>query len=171
MAANQLLHGAGGTLLYGKDGTLLYGTPVTMSASIVVSWVDGNDCDLCAFYTHRPDSKVGWSYGSEIANTGDGFSATWGGDNTSGGPETLALAYSGAVRIGGRRFEIHLNWYNTGADHSGGDATITATDASGATFSYTFAPSHSKQKAANAGSPGVAIVFNYDGTISGIVAA
>lgn len=171
MAANEILRGRAGFPIYGRNGTLLYGTAVAATVSITVSWVDGDDLDLCAFFSHRSGAKVGYSYGSEIANTGDGFSATWGGDNTQGGPETINLAYSGASGIAGRRFEIHLNWYNTGDGHSGGPATVTATDASGATLEYTLTPASTKHKAANEGNPGVALVLNYDGSLRGIEAA
>lgn len=139
-----------------------------MSVSIVVSWQDGNDLDICAFYSHRPDAKMGYSYSSNVADAGDGFTASWGGDNTSGGPETLSLSYSGQHGIADKSFEIHLNWYNTGDGHSGGNATIRATDATGQTFYRTASAAHTKHKAAQAGNPGVVITFNNDGTISGI---
>ena len=171
MAEGEILHGGGGVPLHGAQGTVLYATPITMAVSVTVAWADGNDLDICAFYSHRPGAKMGYSYTSNVADDGDGFTASWGGDNTSGGPETLSLAYTGARGIAGRRFEIHLNWYSAGEGHSGGDATVTATDAQGNTYSYTIMPAHTKSKAAGAGNPGVAIVFNRDGTIRGIEAA
>ena len=171
MAEGDILHGGGGFPLYGAQGTILYATPITMAVSVTVAWADGNDLDICAFYSHRPGAKMGYSYQSAVADDGDGFSASWGGDNTSGGPETLTLAYTGPSGIAGRRFEIHLNWYNPGEGHSGGDATVTATDAKGNSYSYTIMPAHTKNKAAGSGNPGCALVFERDGSLRGIEAA
>jgi hypothetical protein len=171
MAYNEILHGKSNHPLYGRNGTILYSAPITMSVSVTVSWQDGNDLDTCAFYSHRPSNKMGFSYPYSIADTGDGFSATHGGDNTTGGPEVMSLAYSGPHGIAGKRFEVHVNWYNSGEGHSGGNAVITATDAEGNTFSRTISPAHTKSTAAQAGNPGCAIVFNRDGTIREIVAA
>ena len=173
MAEGEILHGGGGVPLHGAQGTVLYATPITMAVSVTVAWADGNDLDICAFYSHNQGRKVGWSYatGGEVYDLGDGFKVSWSGDNTQGGPETISLSYNGYNGLAGKRFEIHLNWYNPGEGHSGGDATVTATDAKGNTYSYTIMPAHTKNKAAGAGNPGVAIVFNRDGTIRGIEAA
>ena len=156
--------------LHGKNGTLLYATAVSMSCSIVISWTGGTDIDVCSFYSHYPSASVGWSHGGSI-DTGDGFTASWAGDNTSGGPENITLAYQGARGIAGKSFEIHANWYSTGSDSGGGDVTVTTTDGSGNVKSMTFTPAHTKHKAAQPGNPGVRIIFNYDGTVKSITAA
>lgn len=169
MALDQILRGRTQYPLYGKNGTLLYSTAVSMTCAIVISWTGGSDVDICGFFSHYPDAQVGWSHGASI-DCGDGFSASWGGDNTSGGPETVDLAYSGNAGISGKSFEIHANWYSTGSG-SGGPATVTATDSAGNTKSYTISPSSSTHKAATPSNPGVRINFNNDGTLKSITAA
>lgn len=159
--------------LYGRNGTILYQTAVSMSCNIVISWSGGSDVDICAFFSHYPGATIGYNHGSEI-NAGDGFTAQWtSGDNTSGGPETISLAYSGLRGIGGKSFEIHTNWYSVGSGDqtSGGPATITATDAKGTTKTLTITPATSKGRAATAADPGVRINFNTDGTIQSITSA
>ena len=174
MAVGEILRGNRWTALplYGKNGTLLYQTAVSMTCSIVISWSGGNDVDICAFYTHHPGAKIGYSYDNSIT-VGDGFTAQWtSGDNTSGGPETVSLAYSGASGIGGKSFEIHTNWYSVGNDQaSGGNATVTATDAKGATKTFTIMPAANKGTAATASDPGCRINFKPDGTIKSITLA
>lgn len=176
MANGQIVRGKPGIPLYGKNGTLLYQTPFSMSCSIVISWSGGKDVDICAFYSHYSSASMGYSHGNSI-DVGDGFTASWGGDNTSGGPETVSLAYSGSNSLGGKSFEIHANWFSVGTDDQGnqlsggGPATVTATDAKGTTKSFTIMPATSKGRAATAADPGVRINFNNDGTIKEIVAA
>lgn len=175
MATGEILHGASGMPLYGKNGTILYSTPITMSVNVVISWSGGKDVDICAFYSHGGGS-VGFSHGSSI-NVGDGFTANWSGDNTSGGPETISLSYSGSNGLKDKSFEIHANWYSVGTDSDGnelsggGPATVTATDSKGKSLSFTIMPGTSKRRAAQAGDPGVRINFNFDGTIKNITAS
>ena len=176
MADGEVLRGKPGLPLYGKNGTILYRTAISMTCNIVISWTGGRDVDICAFYTHHPGASMGYGHDSTIT-VGDGFTASWGGDNTSGGPETVSLAYSGSNGIGGKSFEIHANWYSVGTDGEGneqtggGPATVTATDAQGNTKSYTIMPATSKGRAAQSGDPGVRINFNNDGTLKSITAA
>lgn len=174
MADGEILRGNRWTALplHGKNGTLLYATAVSMSCNITISWENGNDVDICAFYTHHPGATIGYNHGSEI-NVGDGFTAQWtSGDNTSGGPETVSLAYSGSSSTGGKSFEIHTNWYSVGKDQaSGGNVTVTATDARGTTKAFTLMPATSKGRAATASDPGARINFNPDGTIKSITLA
>ena len=173
MADGEILRGNRWTALplHGKNGTLLYATAVSMSCSIVISWTGGTDIDVCSFYSHFPSASVGWSHGDSI-NTGDGFIANWAGDNTSGGPENITLAYQGSSGIGGKSFEIHTNWYSVGKDQaSGGNATVTLTDARGTTKAFTLMPATSKGRAATASDPGARINFNPDGTIKSITLA
>lgn len=176
MATGEILRGASGLPVYGKNGTLLYSTPITMAISVVISWSGGKDVDICAFYSHGGGS-VGYSHDSTI-DVGDGFTANWtSGDNTSGGPETVSLAYSGSRGLKGKSFEIHANWYSVGTDSDGnelsggGPATVTATDSKGTSRSFTIMPGTSKHRAAQAGDPGVRINFNNDGTLKDITAA
>lgn len=175
MATGQILRGASGLPLYGKNGTLLYATPMTMAVSIVISWTGGKDVDICAFYSHG-GGQLGYGHDASI-DVGDGFTASWGGDNTSGGPENVSLAYSGSLGLKGKSFEIHANWYSVGTDSEGneesggGPATVTATDAKGNVKSFTIMPATSKHRAAQAGDPGVRINFNNDGTLKDITAA
>ena len=164
-----IVGGRAGFPLYGRRGTLLYRTTLSMSCAIEVSWTGGSDIDICGFYTHYPSASVGWTHGSSI-NTGDGFTASWSGDNTSGGPENVSLAYSGTRGLADRSFEIHANWYSTGSG-SGGDVTVKATDANGTVKTLTFTPAHTKSKAAQPGDPGVRINFNFDGTLKNITSA
>ena len=176
MADGEVLFGKPGLPIYGKNGTILYRTQITMSCSIVISWTGGNDVDICAFYSHNATQSIGYEHAGSI-NLGDGFTATWGGDNTSGGPETVNLAYSGSQGLGDKSFEIHANWYSVGTDSEGneqsggGPATVTATDAKGNAKTYTIMPATSKRRAAQSGDPGVRINFKNDGTIKEIVAA
>jgi len=175
VANGEILRGNRWTALplYGRNGTILYQTAVSMSCNIVISWSGGSDVDICAFFSHYPSATIGYNHGSEI-NVGDGFTAQWtSGDNTSGGPETVSLAYSGLRGIGGKSFEIHTNWYSVGSGDqtSGGPATITATDANGTTKTLTITPATSKGRAATAADPGVRINFNTDGTIKSITSA
>lgn len=172
----MILRGAAGHPLYGKDGTILFSTPITMSINVVISWSGGKDLDICAFYSHGGGS-VGFGHDSSI-EVGDGFTASHGGDNTSGGPETVSLAYSGSNGLKGKSFEIHANWYSVGKDSDGnelpgggGPATVTATDSEGTSKSYTITPGTSKGRGAQPGDPGVRINFNNDGTIKDITAA
>lgn len=165
--AGELLHGAAGLPLYGKNGTLLYKTPVGMSCSIVISWSGGDDLDICAYYTHNSGQQMGFSHGSDI-DLGDGFTGHWSGDNTSGGPERVDLAYSGTQGLAGKSFDIRTNWYRTGEGKAGGPATVTATDSKGHSFSYTLTASTSEGRGANTGDPGVRIYFNFDGSIKEI---
>lgn len=176
MATGEILRGASGLPVYGKNGTILYSTPITMSISVVISWSGGKDVDICAFYSHGGGS-VGYGHDSSI-NVGDGFTANWtSGDNTSGGPETVSLAYSGSRGLKGKSFEIHANWYSVGTDSDGnelsggGPATVTATDSKGTSWSFTIMPGTSKHRAAQAGDPGVRVNFNNDGTLKDITAA
>lgn len=177
MAEGQVLRGGGGLPLYGKDGTLLYASPVSMSVSIVISWEGGKDVDIYAKFD-AVDGAVGYSHcenGATISS--NGFSIHWSGDNTSGGPETVDIAYSGSrSSLADVHFEIHANWYSVGTDaegnemSGGGAATITATDSSGNVKSFTLMPGTSKGRAANAGDPGARLNFNSNGTLKSITA-
>ena len=178
MADGEILRGNRWTALplHGKNGTLLYATAVSMSCNITISWENGNDVDICAFYTHNASLSMGYGHSSssegDSINLGDGFTATWGGDNTSGGPENITLAYQGSSGIGGKSFEIHANWYSVGKDQaSGGNVTVTATDARGTTKAFTLMPATSKGRAATASDPGARVNFNPDGTIKSITLA
>lgn len=176
MAENEILRGKPGLPLYGKKGTILYATPVEMSCNIVISWDGGKDVDICAYYTHYPDVTMGFGHGTEIDDE-KGFTGSWSGDNTSGGPENVSIAYSGAQGLKGKSFEIHANWYRVGTNEDGeeesggGNATVKATDAKGNEKSFTLMPGTNKGKAATAGDPGCRINFNNDGTIKDITAA
>ena len=173
MATGQVLCGRAGLPLYGKNGTILYDQPVSMSVDIVISWSGGKDVDICACYD-VVGGTIGYSHGSEIS--GNGFTANWtSGDNTSGGPETVHLAYSGnRSSLADVHFDIHANWYSVGTDSDGnelsggGPATVTATDSKGTTKSFTIMPSTSKHRAATTGDPGVRINFNTNGTLKSI---
>lgn len=148
-----------------------------MSCHIVISWEGGSDVDICAFYTHYPSVTVGYARGNSSINDGNGLTAVWGGDNTTGGPETIDLAYSGWESLLGKSFEIHANWFSVGHDSEGneqsggGPATITATDQQGTTKTFTLMPATQKNNRAEPGDPGAIILFNYDGTIKQIAAA
>ncbi len=170
MANGEILRGAPGLPLYGKNGTLLYHTPVTMSCSIVISWSGGDDLDICAFYSHDSSQQMGYSHSSAI-DLGDGFTGSWSGDNTHGGPENVSIAYSGSQGLAGKSFDVRANWYNTGEGKAGGPATVTATDAKGNSFSYTLSAATSKGRGANTGDPGARIYFNFDGSIREISGA
>lgn len=172
MATGDILRGRTALPIYGKNGTLLYATPIGMTCSIVVSWTGGRDVDICGFFTHYAGAKIGYSYGAQI-DDGNGFTANWtSGDNTSGGPETVSLAYSGATGLAGKSFEIHANWFAVGEDETGGGpATVTATDAAGTTKTFTVMPGTSKGRAATPADPGCMINFNTDGTLKSITAA
>ena len=178
MSNGEILRGKPGLPLYGKNGTILYRTAISMTCNIVISWSGGKDLDICAFYTHYPSVWMGYRPVDQVnsINDGDGFTASWGGDNTTGGPETVSLAYSGSQGLGGRSFEIHANWYSTGTDDQGnelsggGPATISATDSAGNTKSFTLMPATSKRRAATAGDPGARLSFNVNGTLKSITA-
>ena len=182
MANGQVLHGKGGLPVFGKNGTILYAAQVSMAVDIVISWEGGNDVDICAFYNVAQGS-LGYShhgYGDpndDHVITDNGFFARWAGDNTSGGPETLRLEYSGnRSSLADVYFDIHANWFSVGRDaegneqSGGGPATVTATDARGTTKSFTIMPATSKGRAAQSGDPGVRINFNTNGTIKSITA-
>ena len=177
MATGDILRGKSGHPLYGKNGTILYSTPITMSINVVISWSGGKDVDICAFYSHGGGSLGYGHVDGGTIDVGDGFTASHGGDNTSGGPETVSLAYSGSKGLKGKSFEIHANWYSVGTDSDGneesggGPATVTATDSKGTSRSFTIMPGTSKHRAAQAGDPGVRINFNNDGTLKDITAA
>lgn len=173
MSTGEILHGGGGNPLFGKNGTILYAVPCTMSVSIVISWSGGKDVDICACYNVVPGT-IGFSHDSKIEE--NGFLAEWtSGDNTTGGPETIRLSYSGErSSLANVHFDVHANWYSVGSDSNGnaltggGPATVTATDANGTSLSYTIMPSSALHRAANIGDPGVRINFNANGTLKSI---
>lgn len=174
MANGQVLNGRGGLPLYGKNGTILYATIVSMSVDVVISWTGGKDVDICGCY-NVVSGSVGYSHGDSI-NAG-GFVANWDGDNTSGGPESVHLSYSGnRSSLADVYFDIHANWFSVGTDSEGneesggGPATVTATDSKGTVKTFTIMPGTSKHRAANTGDPGVRINFNTNGTIKSITA-
>ena len=176
MATGQILFGGAGRPLYGKNGTVLYAAAISMSVSIVISWSGGNDLDVCALYDCITGS-IGYGHGSSINE--DGFTANWtSGDNTSGGPETISLSYSGnRSSLSDVHFDIHANWYSVGTDSEGnelsggGTATISCTDSAGNARTATLSPGTSKGRAANTGDPGVRINFNANGTLKSITSA
>ena len=176
MTTDAIVRGRAGWPVYGKHDTLIYAAALTMSCHIVISWEGGSDVDICAFFTHYPSVMVGYAHDGYI-NDGNGLTAAWGGDNTTGGPETVDLAYSGWDSLLGKSFEIHANWYSVGTDSEGnelsggGSATITATDQRGNTKTFTLMPATNKHKKAEAGDPGAIIIFDYDGSIKQIAAA
>ena len=174
MAEGQVLRGGGGLPLYGRNGTILYAQPVSMSVSIVISWEGGKDVDIYACFD-AVSGAVGYSHGSSI--NADGFTASWSGDNTSGGPENVSIGYSGnRSSLAAVHFDVHANWYSVGTDSEGneqsggGPATITATDSAGNVKSYTLMPGTSKHRAATAGDPGARLNFNANGTLKSITA-
>lgn len=174
MATGQVLCGRAGLPLYGRNGTILYAEPVSMAVDIVISWTGGSDVDICACFDVVGGS-VGYSHGDTIS--GDGFTANWSGDNTSGGPETVRIEYSGnRSSLADVHFDIHANWFSVGTDSEGhelsggGPATVTATDAKGNTKTFTIMPGTSKHRAANTGDPGVRLNFNVNGTLKSITA-
>ena len=174
MANGQVLHGKGGLPVFGKNGTILYAAQVSMAVDIVISWEGGNDVDICAFF-NVVSGSVGYSHGDTI--DGNGFHANWSGDNTSGGPETLRIEYSGGrSSLADVCFDIHANWFSVGRDaegneqSGGGPATVTATDSKGTTKSFTIMPATSKGRAAQSGDPGVRLNFNTNGTLKSITA-
>lgn len=173
MATGQILHGGSGNPLFGKNGTILYAQPCTMAVNIIVAWSGGKDVDICACYNVVPGS-IGYSHGSKIEQ--DGFVAEWTSlDNTSGGPETVQISYSGnRSSLADVHFDVHANWYSVGTDSNGnelsggGPATVTATDAQGTSLTFTIMPATSKRRAANAGDPGVRLNFNANGTLKSL---
>ena len=175
MATGEVLRGRSGLPLYGKNGTILYAEPVTMSVDITVSWSGGKDVDICACFD-VVSGEIGFGHSSEI--NADGFVARWtSGDNTSGGPETVHIEYSGSrSSLLDVHFDVHANWYSTGTDDQGnelsggGPATISATDSAGNTKSFTLMPATSKHRAATAGDPGARLSFNVNGTLKSITA-
>lgn len=175
MAVGQVLCGRGGLPLYGKNGTLLYGSVVSMAVDIVISWTGGSDVDICALF-NVVSGSIGYSHGYTI--DGNGFHADWtSGDNTSGGPETVSISYSGnRASLADVHFDIHANWYAVGNDSQGqelsggGPATVTATDSRGTVKTFTIMPGTSKHRAANTGDPGVRLNFNSNGTLKSITA-
>lgn len=174
MANGQVLCGRAGLPLYGKNGTLLYAASVSMSVDVEISWSGGSDVDICGLY-NVVGGSVGYSHDSSI--NANGFSAAWDGDNTTGGPERVHLAYSGnRSSLADVHFDIHANWYSVGNDSEGhemsggGPATVTATDSRGTVKTFTIMPGTSKHRAANTGDPGVRINFNANGTLKSITA-
>ncbi len=174
MAVGQILRGGSRLPLYGKNGTLLYAQPVSMSVAIVISWEGGKDVDIYACFD-VVSGAVGYAHGSSI--NADGFTASWGGDNTSGGPENVSIGYSGnRSSLADVHFDVHANWYSVGTDSEGneqsggGPATITATDSAGNVKSYTLMPGTSKHRAATLGDPGARLNFNANGTLKSITA-
>jgi len=174
MAEGQVLRGGGGLPLHGRNGTVLYAKPVSMSVSIVISWEGGKDVDIYACFNTVPGA-VGYAYDNSI--DADGFTASWGGDNTTGGPENVSIGYSGnRSSLANVHFDVHANWYSVGTDSEGneesggGPATITATDSAGNVKTYTLMPGTSKHRAANDGDPGARLNFNFNGTLKSITA-
>lgn len=173
MATGQILRGRGGLPLYGRNGTILYAQPCSMSVDITISWSGGKDVDICACFD-VVSGEIGYGHSNEI-NQG-GFIAQWtSGDNTSGGPETVHIAYSGnRSSLADVHFDVHANWYSVGTDGNGnelsggGPATISATDSAGNTKSFTMMPSTSKHRAAQRGDPGARLNFNVNGTLKSI---
>lgn len=181
---NLLVCGKLGHLLYGKRNTLLYKDGIAMSAHINISWTDGDDVDICAFWSKTPDIIAGFSY---TGGERDGFTTTWtSSDNTTGGPEEVDIAYSGGAALGKVTFDVHTNWYRVktvGSDEEeplGGNCTVTITGKilkNGEMVNYpnntktlTFHPANNRRSPARSGDPGIRITFNNNGTIKGIVA-
>ena len=173
MTNGSLIHGKTNLPLYGKNGTLLYGSPVSMHVDITISWSGGQDVDICGHY-NVVSGEVGWSWcenGATIEQ--DGFSMTWDGDNTSGGPEYVHLSYSGGRSLADVKFYVHANWFRVNGEEEqgdGGTCTVTATDSKGTSKSYTFTPAQSHGSKATTGNPGVCLNFNHDGTLKSITA-
>lgn len=172
MEVGQIVCGKSGYPLHGKRGSVLYAERVSMRVSVVISWNGGKDVDICGVYNVIPGA-IGFDHSTSIQ--GGGFKAVWtSNDNTSGGPETVSLEYDGnRSSLADVFFDIHANWFRVGDDSGssgGGTATVTATDSSGATRSFTLNPGTSKGRAANTGDPGARISFNVNGTVKSITA-
>ena len=180
----KLVYGREGTLLFGSADTLLYyhDETITFDALCTISWsAAGKDLDICAFFSHDPSQKIGWSYvsdietggvvrkdGSKTEEIGDGkFTATWGGDNTDGGPETISIHYHGTKGyLVGKRFEVRCNWYNRGEGYSSGNYAYVNLVPQGATGLVNWttgnqpcSPAQRNHEAATQSDPGVAYTF------------
>ncbi len=181
---NLLLHGKRGHLLFGKNNTLLFKDEIAMSAQITISWTDGDDVDICAFWSKTPNLIAGYSY---TAGESNGFKTVWTtSDNTTGGPEKVDIEYVGGMTLGKVTFDVHTNWYRvktvSGDEEEplGGNCTVTVVGKikqngqwvtySGNTKSATFHPANNRRNPARSGDPGIRITFNNNGTIKGIVA-
>lgn len=68
------------------------------------SW-GGKDLDICAYWADTPSQCVGYGWGNKFSDI------DWeSGDNTGTGPEYVRVSPEGST---GRRFVIHLNYFNT----------------------------------------------------------
>ena len=172
---NKIIHGSFQVPLFGKNGTLLhYDASIgNLDYTITIAWTGGNDVDICGF--GRNLGRLGWNQGGNNSVTADGITATWGGDNTSGAPETIPLTNTRKQDLEGFSYEVHCNWYSVGKDDdgqetgSGGPATITFTNnKTGVSRSITVQPSANKGQRASQGDPGAIMILNADGTFKSV---
>lgn len=172
---DKILRGSFGVPLFGKNGTVLYydRSAGNLDFTITIAWEDGDDVDICGF--GRDLGRLGWNQGGESSVTGGGVTASWGGDNTTGGPEIITLKNSRKQNLDGFNYEVHCNWYSVGKDENGeertggGAATITfRNNKTGASRSVTVMPAMNKGQRASQGDPGAMMVLNSDGSFKSV---
>lgn len=147
------------------------GYQIVGEATITIDWSSSgiSDLDSCSHWADNSGSVIGWGYGNGgLAN--DNYTAWWTGDNTSAGPETIALITSANARSSKEtspfQYKVHLNFYG---DASSGTPTATVTITRGTvTLSKTITPSTNQGEAATISDPAVTITFAADGTPTSI---
>ena len=170
----------GGTILYSDStnrpifaaideptGNPVFGTRPAPDiwGTITIHFEDGDDLDILGYWTETGSGGgVGWAHAASIG--GGGMFAFWGGDNTSGGPETIRVGgEEGHEYHGLHTFRIHFNWYRTGEGHSGGGAHVVATGKNGTQGDAWGGASHRQSSAANTGDPYVDVVYDSFGLL------
>ena len=133
--------------------------------TITIHWEDGDDLDIFGYWTDTGGSSgVGWAHSQAIDLSGK--YATWGGDNTHGGPETIEVGTDEDVNLEGlHTYRIHFNWYRAGTGHSGGSVHVVATGRNGTRGEAWGGASHRAGTAANGGDPYIDVVYDAHGLV------
>lgn len=133
--------------------------------NIIIAWQDGDDLDICGYFSSAASTRVGYGHNTTINVSG--YVATWGGDNTTGGPESITVTVpDNTSQV--LAFVVCANWFKTGDGHNGGKATVTISGEGIDTSSYDLNPSHNTGQRADTGDPSIQIVFG-DGSDQPVV--
>jgi len=161
----SILYGTSGEPIFGSSGRPLYSSSMMTQFGIVeIDWGE-NDVDICAYWVAGDNAAVGWNQTpGGITETGTMAQYWSSSDNTTGGPEIVAVGVTSGHIPAGSKWRVHLNWYAGGP----GTATVTITMSNGATRSITSGVAMRTGLAAGTSDPGVEITFGPNDTILSI---
>lgn len=114
----------------------------TKTYTVTVTFASG-DCDILAYFDSDSANGIGFGYASRevYVKNNETFTASWSGDVTSGGTETITLVSPVAVMA---RFTVHCTWFSSAGS---GAVTVTISDGDGWTQSQSVTPTRHDGKA------------------------